>query len=94
MLAAKRVAGVTPEVNLRNPLCAGKKAHKQGIQPGFETQGRCHQKSKIGISVAPQTGLLSSKILKSPLNLPISLFSSQQLILTYDIRLSLSETVA
>ena len=26
----------------------GEKAHKQGIHPDFETQGRYHQKSKIG----------------------------------------------
>ena len=30
MLAAKRSAGVAPEVNLRNSLHAGNKAHKQG----------------------------------------------------------------
>ena len=28
---------------------------------GFETQRRCHQKSKTGLSVAPQKGLKSSK---------------------------------
>ena len=28
---------------------------------GFETQRRCHQKSKTGVSVAPQKGLMSSK---------------------------------
>ena len=27
---------------------------KWGIHPGFETQGRHHQKSKTGVSVAPQ----------------------------------------
>ena len=37
MLTAKRLAGVTPEVNLRNPL---HKAYKWGIHPGFETQRR------------------------------------------------------
>ena len=36
----------------------------EGIQPGFETQGRRHQKSKTGLSVAPQKGLLSSKNFK------------------------------
>ena len=49
-------AGVTPEVNLRNLLCSGEKADKQGIHPGFETQGRRHQKSKTGVSVAAQKG--------------------------------------
>ena len=37
MLATNRSAGVASEVNLRNPLRAGKKACKQGIHPGFET---------------------------------------------------------
>ena len=36
----------------------------QGIYPGFETQGRRHQKSKTGVSVAPRKGLMSSKNLK------------------------------
>ena len=58
MLAAKRSAGVAPEVNLRNH-----EAHKQGIHPGYETQGRPHQKSKTGVSDAPQKRLMSSKIL-------------------------------
>ena len=64
MLATKRSAGVTPEVNLRNPLHAGEKTHKQGIHPGFETQGRHHQKFKTGVSVAPQKELVSSKKFK------------------------------
>ena len=38
LLAAKRLAGVTPEVNLRNPLHAGEKACISGIHSGFETQ--------------------------------------------------------
>ena len=38
LLTTKRSAGVAPEVNLRNPLHEGKKQHKQGIHPGFETQ--------------------------------------------------------
>ena len=54
MLAIKRSAGGTPKVNLRNRLHAGEEAHKQGIGPDFETQDRCHQKSK--------TGLMSLKI--------------------------------
>ena len=40
---------VAPEVNLRNPLHACEKAHKQGIHPGFETQGRHHKKFKISL---------------------------------------------
>ena len=62
MLATKRLAGVTPEVNLREcvihtPLPSANKA----AHPGFETQRRHHQKSKTGVSVAPQNGLMSSK---------------------------------
>ena len=59
MLAAKRSAGVTPEVNLREhitcipPTTANNTAHS-----GFETQRRHHK----GVSVAPQKGLMSSKI--------------------------------
>ena len=30
------------------------------IHPGFENQGRCHQKSKTGVPVAPQKGVVSS----------------------------------
>ena len=40
MLTSIQSAGVTPEVNPRNSLHAGDKARKQGIHPGFETQGR------------------------------------------------------
>ena len=36
--------------------CANKAVHS-----GFETQRRRHQKSKTGVSVAPQKGLVSSK---------------------------------
>ena len=42
-------------------LRAREKARKRGIHPGFETQGRCHQKSRTGVSVAPRKGLMSSK---------------------------------
>ena len=63
MLANKRSAGVETEVNLREyvkhiPLLSAYKVPHSG----FETQWRCHQKSKTGVSVAPQKGLVSSKI--------------------------------
>ena len=54
--------GVAPEVNLRE--------HVTGIPlpsvnnaafAGFETQRRCDQKFKTGLSVAPQKGLIMSK---------------------------------
>ena len=34
---------------------------QKGIYPGFETQGRHHQKSKTGVSVAPRKGLMPFK---------------------------------
>ena len=57
-----RSAGVAPEVNLREhvthiPLPSA----NQAAHSGFETQKRCHDKSKTGISVALQKGLMSSK---------------------------------
>ena len=48
MLTAKRSAGVTPKVNFAQAI----KYASEGIHPGFETQGRRHQKSKPGVSVA------------------------------------------
>ena len=44
-------AGVTPEVNLRITQV---RKHTKGINPGLESQGRCHPKSKTGVSVAPR----------------------------------------
>ena len=62
ILATIRLAGVTPEVNLRNLLHTGDKEHtSERIYHGFETQGTSDQKSKRGVSVAPQKGLTSSK---------------------------------
>ena len=40
------------EVNLRNPLHVGDEAYKGGIHSGFDTQGKRHQKSRTGVSVA------------------------------------------
>ena len=61
VLTIKRPAGIT-EVYLGNPLQAGDQACKWGIHNDFEMQGRRHQKSKIGVSVVPQRGLMYSKI--------------------------------
>ena len=61
MLAAKSSVGVTPEVNLRNPLCTGNEHASNEIHPGFETQGRSHLKPKTWVSVAAQKELMSSK---------------------------------
>ena len=47
---------------IRGFCCAQVMKHaSERIHPGFETQGRCHQNSKIGVSVTPQKGLVSSK---------------------------------
>ena len=51
MFGAKRSAGITLEINLRNPFHAGEESYKQGIHSGFEIQGRCHQKSVTGVSM-------------------------------------------
>ena len=45
MLVIKRSTGVTPEMNLINPFCAGDKAYKKGIHPCVDIQARLHQKS-------------------------------------------------
>ena len=62
MLAGKKPAANAPEVNLRNPLHIGKKYIGKGSTLALKTQGRHHQKSKTGLSVAPEKGLKSSKI--------------------------------
>ena len=65
MLATKRLAGVTPEVNLGEHLaCMPLSSLNKAASSGFETQGRHHQKSKTKVSVAPQKGLVSSKNFK------------------------------
>ena len=51
MLAIERSAGITPEVNLKNPLQAGDNECKSGIHPFFEIQGRHQEKSKIGFAM-------------------------------------------
>ena len=40
MLVTKRLADVTLEVNLRNPLHTDEEACEQGIHPGFENPGQ------------------------------------------------------
>ena len=49
MLTVKSLAGVAPDVNLRNPLLTDEEAYDGGIHPGFEAQDRHHQKSKTGV---------------------------------------------
>ena len=72
MLAAKKSAEVTPEVNIRE-----QETHTH-LSSGFETQRRRHQKTKTGVPVAPQKGLMSSNFLKmSPCTASICSSSSR-----------------
>ena len=65
MLADKRSAGVTPEVNLMEYVIqTSAKSVKKAAHSGFETQRRHHHKSKTGVTVAPHEGLMSSKNFK------------------------------
>ena len=53
MLATKRSAGVTPEVNLRECVkCMPPPSRNNAAHSGFEIK-RCNQWSKTGVSVAP-----------------------------------------
>ena len=63
ILDGKRPAGITPEVNLRNPFHAGNRSCKWGIHPGFETQGQTSPKvQNRGISVpTKRTNVLRKK---------------------------------
>ena len=59
MLAAKRSAGVAPQVNCpEHVTCMPLPSVNKTDQFSFETQRRHHQKSKTGVSVAPQKGLI------------------------------------
>ena len=73
MLGVNGIAGVAPEVDLRNPLPTGDEtwaawiqdeACEQVINDGFEAQGRCCQKLKAGLSAAPLKGLMCFNFLK------------------------------
>ena len=53
--AAKSLANVAPEVNLMEHVtCMPLQNVNKAAGSGFETQRRHHQKSKIGVSMAPQ----------------------------------------
>ena len=62
MLVIYTGKGDTPQVNLREHIShmllpsANKATHS-----GFETQRRCHQKSKTGVSVAPKMDTCQTK---------------------------------
>ena len=55
---AKRLTDVAPEVDLREHVTH---TPLPSVPSGFETQMRCHRKSKTGLSVAPQKGLMLPK---------------------------------
>ena len=83
MLAIKSSVGVAPAVKMSKPLHLGDDAYKPGTNSGFEAQGRCNQKFKIGVRVAPQKRLMPSKFfskkqllcgLKSSIMCCVSLF--------------------
>ena len=62
MLATKRLAGIKPELNLREHVtCMPLPSMNKVVHSGFDTQRRRNQKSKTGASVAAQKGLLYSK---------------------------------
>ena len=49
MLAAKRLAGVAPKVNLREcEICMSLPSVNKVAHSGFETQRRCHKSPKKG----------------------------------------------
>ena len=75
MLATKRSAGVAPEVNLRECVThTPPPSLNKATNSGFETQRRRHQKSKTGVSVAPQKGLQNFFEKKSLLHVCFSHF--------------------
>ena len=63
MLATKRSAGVTPEVNLRNPFHADKKHASKGYTLALKP-GQMSPEVQNRVAVAPQKGLLPKKNLK------------------------------
>ena len=63
MLAIYTGRGVAPEVNLRERIsCTPLPSANKAAHSGFETQRRRHQKSKTGVSVAPEMVMCPKKI--------------------------------
>ena len=63
--AAKRPVGLTQKVNLWEHVTPMPSPSTNKVaDSGFKTQRRHYQKSKIGVSVAPQKGHMSFKNLK------------------------------
>ena len=62
LLAAKRSASVTPEMSHREcTSCMPPPSANQAVHSGFESQRRHCQKSKTGVSVAPQRTCVHQK---------------------------------
>ena len=61
ILAAKRSASVTPEMNHRIPLCTGNEACKRGDPSWLVNPGQTLLKFETGPTVAPRKGVMSSK---------------------------------
>ena len=62
MVAIKRSADVTSEVNLGEcTSCTPLPNANKAAHSGFETQTRRHQKSKTGVSVAPEKDMCPPK---------------------------------
>ena len=61
MVATNGLTGVTPDMNLK--VCMSPPSTNKATHAGFETKRRCHQKSKTGVSVAPQQGLMSCHLI-------------------------------
>ena len=65
MLATKRLAGVAPEVNLKERVTRmPPPSSNNATHTGFEAQRRRHQKSETGVSVAPEMDMCPTKKLK------------------------------
>ena len=74
MLAPKTSADVTLEVGVIECVAhASLQSANNAAHSNFETQRRRQQRSKTRISVAPQKGLMSSKIKKKLIGMNISL---------------------
>ena len=65
VLAARMLAGVASEMNLRKPITHTPPSTNIVADSGFETQRRHHQNSKTRVSEAPQKELMSSKKISS-----------------------------
>ena len=64
--AAKRSGGDPLEVNLRNPLHASEKAHKQGIHPGLKLRADVIRSPKQGYQWPHKKDMSSKNLKKNP----------------------------